>query len=340
MTADNAAALAAYIDDPYLGDPVLRALISIPASEATLLSLARRSDLSDAQRAALAYAFGEKRTAAAEPILLGWIAGADDATRAALYPALASCGTAASAKALEAAARAVDYGCDETAAPASYLRLLDRMVDEGAARDAVKAAKRLLKCERANVRGAALEVIVRAEGTRAMPYVLAALEKGDIQYRNAALRYIGDTAAALLREQFGSMDALRQATAEQMCEIDGFGEVMAQSVLEFFAKDGTTDLLNRLARDGVNMQWTGEKKGTALAGMTLVVTGTLPTLSRQEAEALITQNGGKAAGSVSKKTSYVVAGEAAGSKLTKAQTLGIPVLDEAGLYQLIKDIGL
>ena len=82
------------------------------------------------------------------------------------------------------------------------------------------------------------------------------------------------------------MDALRQATAEQMCEIDGFGEVMAQSVLEFFAKDGTTDLLNRLARDGVNMQWTGEKKGTALAGMTLVVTGTLPTLSRQEAEAL------------------------------------------------------
>ena len=153
------------------------------------------------------------------------------------------------------------------------------------------------------------------------------------------IRNIGDKAAALLGEHFGSMDALRQATAEQMCEIDGFGEVMAQSVLEFFAKDGTTDLLNRLARDGVNMQWTGEKKGTALAGMTLVVTGTLPTLSRQEAEALITQNGGKAAGSVSKKTSYVVAGEAAGSKLTKAQTLGIPVLDEAGLYHLIEDNG-
>lgn len=151
------------------------------------------------------------------------------------------------------------------------------------------------------------------------------------------IRNIGDKAAALLGEHFGSMDALRQATAEQMCEIDGFGEVMAQSVLEFFAKDGTTDLLRRLADDGVNMQWTGEKKGTALAGMTLVVTGTLPTLSRQEAEALITQNGGKAAGSVSKKTSYVVAGEAAGSKLTKAQILGIPVLDEAGLYRLIEE---
>ena len=153
------------------------------------------------------------------------------------------------------------------------------------------------------------------------------------------IRNIGDKAAALLGEHFVSMDALREATPEQMCEIDGFGEVMAQSVVEFFAKDGTKDLLARLAAAGVNMQWTGEKKGTALAGKTLVVTGTLPTLSRQEAEALITQNGGKAAGSVSKKTSYVVAGEAAGSKLTKAQTLGIPVIDEAGLYALIENGG-
>ena len=83
------------------------------------------------------------------------------------------------------------------------------------------------------------------------------------------------------------------------------------------------------------MQWTGEKKGTALAGLTIVVTGTLPTLSRQEAEALITQNGGKASGSVSKKTSYVLAGEAAGSKLTKAQTLGIPVLDETAFRAML-----
>lgn len=83
------------------------------------------------------------------------------------------------------------------------------------------------------------------------------------------------------------------------------------------------------------MQWTGEKKGTALAGLTIVVTGTLPTLSRQEAEALITQNGGKASGSVSKKTSYVLAGEAAGSKLTKAQALGIPVLDESAFRAML-----
>ena len=124
-------------------------------------------------------------------------------------------------------------------------------------------------------------------------------------------------------------------TKEQISQIDGFGGVMAQSVVEFFAKDGTADLLHRLADAGVNMQWHGEKKGTALAGMTIVVTGTLPTLSRQEAEAMIVQNGGKASGSVSKKTAYVLAGAAAGSKLTKAQTLGIPVIDEAEFLRMV-----
>lgn len=149
------------------------------------------------------------------------------------------------------------------------------------------------------------------------------------------IRNIGDKAAAQLAEHFGSMQALAAASGEEIAAIGGIGAVMAQSVTEFFARGGTADLLTRLQAAGVNMEWHGEKKGTALAGMTLVVTGTLPHLSRQEAEALIVQNGGKASGSVSKKTSYVVAGEAAGSKLTKAQTLGIPILDEAGLYRLI-----
>lgn len=172
--------------------------------------------------------------------------------------------------------------------------------------------------------------------------LLASIEKSkknnlDKLLFGLGIRNIGDKAAALLAEHFGTMETLRNATAEQLCEIDGFGAVMAQSVREFFDKEGTSDLLVRLQNAGVNMQWTGEKKGTALAGKTLVVTGTLPTLSRQEAEALIVQNGGKAAGSVSKKTSYVVAGAAAGSKLTKAQALGIPVIDEDGLYALIQN---
>lgn len=112
---------------------------------------------------------------------------------------------------------------------------------------------------------------------------------------------------------------------------------MGQSVVEFFAKDGTTDLVHRLADAGVNMTWKGEPKGDKLAGKTLVVTGTLESLSRNEAEALIVKNGGKASGSVSKKTAYVVAGTAAGSKLTKAQTLGVPVLTEAEFLAMLRD---
>ena len=151
------------------------------------------------------------------------------------------------------------------------------------------------------------------------------------------IRNIGDKAAALLAEHFGTLQAIREATAEQISQIDGFGGVMAQSVVEFFAKEGTTDLVHRLADAGVNMQWKGEPKGDKLAGKTLVVTGTLETLSRNEAEALIVKNGGKASGSVSKKTAYVVAGAAAGSKLTKAQALGVPVLTEQEFLAMLQD---
>ena len=151
------------------------------------------------------------------------------------------------------------------------------------------------------------------------------------------IRNIGDKAAALLAEHFGTLEAIREADIEKISEIDGFGGVMGQSVVEFFAKDGTTDLIHRLADAGVNMAWKGEPKGDKLAGMTLVVTGTLETLSRNEAEALIVKNGGKASGSVSKKTAYVVAGTAAGSKLTKAQALGVPVLTEEEFLAMLRD---
>ena len=151
------------------------------------------------------------------------------------------------------------------------------------------------------------------------------------------IRNIGDKAAALLAAHFGTLEAIREADIETISEIDGFGGVMGQSVVEFFAKDGTTDLVHRLADVGVNMTWKGEPKGDKLAGKTLVVTGTLERLSRNEAEALIVKNGGKASGSVSKKTAYVVAGAAAGSKLTKAQTLGVPVLTEAEFLAMLRD---
>ena len=151
------------------------------------------------------------------------------------------------------------------------------------------------------------------------------------------IRNIGDKAAALLAEHFGTLEAIRESGVEAISEIDGFGGVMAQSIVEFFAKDGTADVVHRLADAGVNMKWKGEPKGDKLAGKTLVVTGTLETLSRSEAEALIVRNGGKASGSVSKKTSYVVAGAAAGSKLTKAQSLGVPVLTEEEFLAMLRD---
>lgn len=109
------------------------------------------------------------------------------------------------------------------------------------------------------------------------------------------IRNIGDKAAALLAEHFGTLEAIREADIEKISEIDGFGGVMGQSVVEFFAKDGTTDLIHRLADAGVNMTWKGEPKGDKLAGMTLVVTGTLETLSRNEAEALIVKTAAKPA---------------------------------------------
>ena len=149
------------------------------------------------------------------------------------------------------------------------------------------------------------------------------------------IRNIGDKAAALLAGHFGTMKAVAAATAEQICEIDGFGAVMAQSVVEFFAREGTADLVRRLAAQGVNMRWQGQVRTDKLAGKTIVVTGTLPTLSRKEAEAMIVQNGGKASSSVSKKTAYVLAGEAAGSKLDKARQLGVPVLSEAEFLSMI-----
>ena len=149
------------------------------------------------------------------------------------------------------------------------------------------------------------------------------------------IRNIGEKAAALLAEKFREMEVLAAASPEEILTIDGMGEIMAQSIVDFFAKDGTKDLLVRLSEAGVNFSYHGEEKTDLLAGKTLVVTGTLPTLSRGEAEALIVKNGGKAAGSVSKKTAYVVAGEAAGSKLTKAQELGVPVISEEELLRMV-----
>ena len=149
------------------------------------------------------------------------------------------------------------------------------------------------------------------------------------------IRHIGQKAAKLLAARFGTMDALIAADTDEVCLIDGFGEVMAQSVTAFFALEPSRRLVERLAACGVNMTAQQTRTDARFAGMTFVLTGTLPTLTRSEATAMIESHGGKTAGSVSKKTSVVLAGEDAGSKLTKAQQLGIRIIGEDELRAML-----
>lgn len=147
---------------------------------------------------------------------------------------------------------------------------------------------------------------------------------------------IGKAAARELMLHYGSIDALAEADVESIQQVRDIGSIGSQAIYEYFRDDVNLDILRRLKEYGVNMelQDTGIVDDV-LAGKTVVVTGTLPTLSRNDAKNLIEAHGGKAAGSVSKKTDYVLAGEAAGSKLIKAQELGITIIDEAEFLQLI-----
>lgn len=147
---------------------------------------------------------------------------------------------------------------------------------------------------------------------------------------------IGKAAARELMLHYGSIDALAEADVESIQQVRDIGSIGSQAIYEYFRDDVNGDILRRLKEYGVNMelQDTGIVDDV-LAGKTVVVTGTLPTLSRNDAKNMIEAHGGKAAGSVSKKTDYVLAGEAAGSKLVKAQELGITIIDEAEFLQLI-----
>lgn len=152
------------------------------------------------------------------------------------------------------------------------------------------------------------------------------------------IRHIGQKAAKLLCEHFLSIDALFSATIEDISQIDGFGFVMAQSVYDYFSLDGTRRLLDLLKQNGVKMEPMQKKSaGGKLIGKTFVLTGTLPTMTRQEASKLIEENGGKTSSSVSKKTDFVLAGEEAGSKLTKAQSLGVAIISEQDFLNMISE---
>ena len=184
-------------------------------------------------------------------------------------------------------------------------------------------------------------------GEKSADNLLAAIEKSksaDLFRVIFALgiRHVGQKAAKLLADHFGSMEAVMQASLEEIGAIDGVGEILAESVVRFFALPQSRHFVQQLRQAGVNMQRLGVSEGEGgetdarFAGMTFVLTGTLPTLKRSEAAALIERYGGKTSSGVSKKTAIVLAGEDAGSKLTKAQQLGIRIVNEEEFLAMLK----
>lgn len=178
-------------------------------------------------------------------------------------------------------------------------------------------------------------------GDKSAQNLISAIEKSKDNdlYRlifGLGIRHIGAKAAKLVADKMQNMDAILNATAEDFMSIDGFGEIMAKSLAEFLALPESREIIGKFKDLGLNMQSKTLITDTRFEGMTFVLTGTLPTYKRSEAAAIIEGFGGKTASSVSKKTTYVLAGEEAGSKLDKANALGVAVIDEAKFNEMIK----
>jgi DNA ligase (NAD+) len=151
------------------------------------------------------------------------------------------------------------------------------------------------------------------------------------------IRHVGESTAKDLARHFGSIDRLMAASEADLLRVNDVGPIVARSIVGFFAQPHHVEIVEQLRAAGIRWDETGadDDRPKPLAGLTLVLTGTLPTLSRDQAQALIEAAGGKVSGSVSRKTSYVVAGTEAGSKLAKAQELGVEVIDEAELQRRV-----
>ena len=255
-----------------------------------------------------------------------------------------SCGAAVVREEDEAAVRCVNPEC-----PAQLLRNIihfcsrDAMDIEGLGE---ALAEKFVSCglilNVADIYDITAQQIMSLEGhqEKSAGNLIEAIEKSkqnDLSRLLFALgiRHIGQKAGKLLAQQFGDIDSIIGAGQQDIAAIDGFGDIMAESAVRFFSMPQTLDLIDRLKAAGVNMKSLTERKTDAkFAGLTFVLTGTLPTLSRSEATKIIEDLGGKASSSVSKKTSYVVAGEEAGSKLKKAQDLGIPIISQNDLLKM------
>jgi len=213
--------------------------------------------------------------------------------------------------------------------------LVDQLVDRGLVKSVADvyrlSADQLMSLERMGEKSAAnvLGNVTRSK-LNPLPRVITAL----------GIRFVGERTAVLLAEALGSIDALAAASADELQNVEEVGPKVAESILQFFREPRNRDLVERLRAAGLTFTHVSKRPaGGPLQGLTFVLTGTMPTLSRDQAKVLIEQAGGKVAGSVSKKTNYVVAGEDAGSKLDKARALGIVVVNEQELRRLIENYG-
>jgi DNA ligase (NAD+) len=210
--------------------------------------------------------------------------------------------------------------------------LVDQLVDRGMVKSVADlydlTEERIVELERMGKKSAA-NVIANIVNSKknALPRVLTAL----------GMRFVGERTAVFLAEHFGGMDAIAEASVEELQQAEEVGPKVAESIFQFFREPHNRELIERLRAAGLQFSHaTRRPKAGPLAGKTLVLTGTMPTLSRDDAKKLIEAAGGRVSSAVSKKTSYVVAGEDAGSKLTKAQELGVEIWDEA---RLVKETG-
>ncbi len=238
--------------------------------------------------------------------------------------------------------------CTNSACPAQIERTLTHFASRDAMNiDGMGPAIVKLLCEQKLIKDSAdiyklgKEDIAALErmGDKSAENIIAAIENS----KNAGLdrliyalgiRNIGQKAAKVLAEQYGDIDALFTATAEELAAIPDFGQITAECVVNWFSHPQNRELIEELKASGVVTTYVRQTVSDVFAGLTFVLTGTLPSLTREQAEKMITDRGGKASSSVSKNTSYVLAGEKAGSKLTKAQSLGVPIIDEERFQQM------
>lgn len=219
-------------------------------------------------------------------------------------------------------------------------KLVDQLVDSGQARDI------------ADLYDLSLDQVAGLErmAEKSARNLLGEIEKSKDRsmaplIHGLGIRFVGSTGARLLAANFETLDDIAAATRERLASIEGIGEVMADAIFDFFHNPANLELIGRLKAAGVNTTRKPEEaptkvEGSAFAGLTCVVTGTIESMDRKAAEDLIARLGGKPAGSVSKKTGLVIAGPGAGSKLTKAQELNIPVIDEAEFLKRLRDAGV